>query len=357
MINFAVGPVMMDTEIIQSASQQLRYFRTDEFSTLMLENEDLLKAAIKASSNSRIVFLTGSGTAAMEATVINVFTDKDKLLVVNGGTFGNRFADICAKHYYQYTEIMLQSGEALEEKHLEPHSGKGYTGLLVNIHETSTGVLYNIDLISLYCAKHGLILVVDAISAFLADEYDMAGNRINVSILSSQKALALPPGLSMIVLDEIAQERVRNNTVDCLYFDLIDYLKDGVRGQTPYTPAVSLLLQLNWRLRQIDQRGVQTEIQKVKKLAKHFRENIVGLPLRIAFSNNSNALTPITPKGKMKAAEIFKYLKETYDIYVCPNGGELKDIVFRVGHIGALTEYDNETLIEAFQVMNRMSIL
>lgn len=143
MLNFTVGPVMSCEEVRTIGAEQVPYFRTPEFSKIMFENENLMKKFAKADENARVVFLTGSGTAAMEAAVINVFDTKDKVLIVNGGSFGQRFVKICQIHQIPYTEIKLEIGKKLTQEMLDQYDEKDYTGFLVNIHETSTGVHYD----------------------------------------------------------------------------------------------------------------------------------------------------------------------------------------------------------------------
>lgn len=357
MLNFAVGPVMMDQDILDIGSKQIPYFRTDEFSKMIIENEVLLKKFLNAKESSRVVFLTGSGTAAMEATIMNVFTEQDKLLVINGGSFGARFKELCDIHGLSFEELRLEYGEALTEQHLLPYEGTGLTGLLINVHETSTGVLYDMTLIKEFSQRNNLFLVADAISSFLSDPYDMQEYGVNATILSSQKALALPPGLSFIVVDDVAQDRILNNQVQSLYFDLKSYLRNGERGQTPYTPAVSILIQLRRRLQDIDKVGVEEIVERVSSIACDFRKKTDGLPLEIASSSMSNTLTPLKPIGKMTATEIVRHLRNNYGIFVCPNGGELSSVRFRVGHIGALEIKDNDTLIGALADMYEKGIL
>lgn len=357
MLNFAIGPVMVEPEILKIGSEQIPYFRTQEFSDIMLENEALIKKLMNANDSSRVLFLTASGTAAMEAAVINTLNHADKIIVVNGGSFGERFKLICDAHGLNATEIKLDYGQSLTKDHLAPFENRGYSAFLINVHETSTGVLYDLKLVKEFCRRNRVFLIVDAISSFLADPYDMHG--VNTTIISSQKGLALPPGLSMIVVDEGAQERIAQNKSSTFYFDLKQYLSDGERGQTPFTPAVGILLQLRKRLEAIDSVGVRQIVDSVGNLALHFRSRItsVGLPFEIPYKSLSNALTPLTPHGKMKAYEIFQYLKDKKDIFVCPNGGELQHTLFRVGHIGALSIADNETLVQAFCDMKSEGIL
>lgn len=353
MLNFTVGPVMSDEAVCEVGAEQVPYFRTPEFSDIMLENERLMIKFAKAGAGARAVFITGSGTASMEAVIMNTLSAGDKALVVNGGSFGRRFVELCKIHHIPYTEISLHMGKQLTQDMLKPYEGQGYTSFIVNVHETSTGVYYDMHMISEFCKKNNLFLIVDAISSFLADDFDMEGFDVDVMITGSQKALACPPGISVIVLSRNGVMRVEENDPACMYFDLRDALKNGERGQTPFTPAVGILRQINVRLKEIDQAGgVGTETVKIAALAEDFRIKIRELPFEIVSESMSNAATPLHPLTA-SAYDIFTTLKDEYDIWVCPNGGELRDYLFRVGHIGALTTEDNDVLIAALKDMQK----
>ena len=340
---------MSNEEIRKIGGEEIPYFRTPEFSKIMLDSEILLKKFFKAKEDSRVVFMTGSGTASMDASVINLFTKEDKILIVNGGSFGHRFVEICSVYDLNYTEIKCELGHTLTKEQLLPYNNKGYTAFIVNLDETSTGVLYDIELISDFCKKNNLFLLVDSISSFLCDPFNMEKLGVNAVITGSQKALALAPGISLIVLDNKAIERI--NKPKTYYFNLKDYLKNGERGQTPFTPAVGILLQLNKRLHMIeDEGGIDAEVKRAEENAKYFRELIKDLPFEIASNKLSNAVTPLSPKDKSKSAHrLFEILKDSYEIWICPNGGEMKDKIFRVGHIGNIQKKDYDTLVNAIK--------
>jgi len=357
MINFTVGPVQSSEGVRKIGGEQVPYFRTSEFSELMLENERLMKKFAYASVDSKVVFITGSGTASMEATIANILTKNDKAIVVNGGSFGHRFVELCELYEVPYSEIRLNFGESLKEEHLKEFENKDYTAFIVNIHETSTGVHYDMNLISEFCKRNKLFLIADNISSFLADEFNMEKLNVDVMITGSQKALACPPGISIIILSERAVERIYKNEIKCMYLNLKDALENMKRGQTPYTPAVGILIQINERLKEIDLNGgVEAEVKRTQKLAEYFRDGIEALPLENVSESQSNAVTALTPK-KNNAYEIFSKLKDEYGIWVCPNGGEMKDKVFRVGHIGYLTKEDYDVLINALKDLNKKQIL
>lgn len=350
MLNFAVGPVEEFEETLVIGGERTPYFRTSEFSDLMLESERLVLEFAGAGPGGRAVFLTGSGTAGMEATVLNVLSQKDRVLVVNGGSFGERFAKICEVHGVAHREIRLEPGQQVRRSDLAGFEGKGYTALLVNKHETSTGILYDMELLSDFCRRNGLLLVVDNISSFLADEFDMGTLGADVMIAGSQKALACPPGVSMVVLGPQALARVERHRPRTFYLDLATALADGARGQTPFTPAVGTLRQIHARLKSIKAKGgVASEVARMRALAEDFRSRIRGLPLEVASEAPSNAATPLRPTNGRSAYGIFLALKERYGIWVCPNGGALKEQLFRVGHMGALTVADNKRLMVALK--------
>jgi aspartate aminotransferase-like enzyme len=179
----------------------------------------------------------------------------------------------------------------------------------------------------------------------------------DVMIAGSQKALACPPGIAIMVLSPKAINRIEQIKCKCQYFDLKIALKNAERGQTPWTPAVSILRQINARLKEIDANGgVEAEIVRTASLANYFREQIKGLPFEIISESLSNAVTPLHPTTA-SAYDIFIKIKDEYGMWICPNGGEMKDSVFRVGHIGALTTADYDKLIDAFKDLMKRKII
>lgn len=316
MLNFTVGPVMMDEETMRLGADPVPYFRTEEFSAVMFENERLLCKFAGAVKKGRVAFLTGSGTAAMEASVLNFFSKKDKILVVNGGSFGERFVQICSVLSLDCTEIKLSVGAVLTEEILQQYADKGYTALVMQHHETSTGVLYDLYMAGKFCRKNNMFLLVDCISSFLAEELDMADMDVDAVIIGSQKAIALPPGISAVIMNESAVKKIESNEVPSLYFDLKSYLKDGERGQTPFTPAVGILLHLNDRLRRIEKSGgAKFLVAEVRRRAEYFRESIKDMPFRLVTQSPAHAVTALY-SGNIDAKLLFEKMKENHRIWI-----------------------------------------
>ena len=169
---------------------------------------------------------------------------------------------------------------------------------------------------------------------------------------------AVPSRMALVLdMSPKALERIEGNKVRCMYFDLKSALKNGERGQTPFTPAVGTLLQIHARLKAIEAAGgVEAETAKIAALAADFRGRIADLPLTVCSEAMSNAVTPLMTHD-CSAYDIFTVLKDEYGIWVCPNGGEYKDRIFRVGHIGELTVEDNAILSDALHDLARRGIL
>lgn len=276
---------------------------------------------------------------------------------VDGGSFGHRFVELCEIHEIPYVAIKLEQGKKLTKEKLYEFDGQDFTGLLVNVDETSTAVLYDTMMIGEFCRKNNLFFVCDCVSSFLADPFNMAECGADVMITGSQKVLACPPGISIIVLAPNGVKRVQNSKTKTMYFDLKDALKNQERGQTPFTPAVGILLQINERLKEIKRLGgADAEVKRVAEQARDFRERIKDLPFELVSESPANGVTSVHPTNG-NAYEIFLKLKDEYGIWICPNGGKMKNTIFRVGHIGALTHEDNKTLVDALKDLQKKGIL
>ena len=345
---FTPGPTPIFQHILDIASCQLPYNRTEQFSQITYEILDGLKYLFVTKGD--VVIFASSGTGAMEASIFNFLHQKDHVLIINGGTFGQRWTDLCAKHEIPFTEICLSPGEALPIEMLEQKlSTRKYTTLLLNSHETSTGQLFDTKSIGQLTHSHGVFFIVDAISTICADPFQMDDWHVDVSILSSQKGLALPPGLSFLALNAKAKERMHSQSCRSLYFDVSEYLHNQKRGQMPFTPVIGHFLMLHEQLKWIKDNGLSSIIARHNKLAKYFRESIKDIPFRFVPDTPSNALSAVKCNKDIDAFELTKNLASEYNCIVTPNGGSLKHDVFRVSHLGQQSTEDIDFLVDAMK--------
>ena len=345
---FTVGPVEPFPCTSNIYNQDIPYFRTTEYSELVQNCMEKLGKHLGLEDGGRIIYFASSGTGAMEATIDNLLSPhEDKALVINGGTFGNRFCQLLTHHNIPHTSISLNTGEELTENHLAPYANRGYSALLVNLHETSTGQLYDIKLLSRFCRENNLLFIVDAISTFMVDPYDMKQHGVDVTIFSSQKGLCLSPGVSFIALSQKALKHQRGSK-SCGYFDFEDYLTNMSRWQTPFTPAVSIMHELHAMLNYIDEQGgLNAWLEGIRKRCFYFRQQAEAAGLTICRDYPlSNMLTPLLT-GNTDAYELFLRLSKKFGFYVNPCGGGRAHSMLRISHIGNLSDADSDALISA----------
>lgn len=331
-----VFPGDIEESILQISGNPFPYMRTAQFSELVKDSERMLLDLIKC-RKGRVVFYTASGTGAMEAVVANFVTQKKKTFIIAGGSFGYRWRDLC-EYYHCISEVFeVPFAKDIDYDELEKAIDVSRPEVfLCQHHETSTGQLFNLDRISVLCRKYNVSLVVDVISSFLTDPLDMDAMGIDVCITSSQKGLNIAPGLSFVVLSErVLKESFAHKGY---YFDFDENLKNLERGQTPYSPATSLFMQLHERLKGYTVMGTEQIINSRRQKALYFRNLCRKNGWEVPAENPSNCITGffVHRNGDILATELLKQ-----DIFLMPGG---TPHYFRVSHIGLQSEEELEDL-------------
>ena len=354
MKQFTVGPVEPYPCTRAVYQREIPYFRTAEYSSLVQKCMNRLGSHLGLEEDGKIIYYAASGTGAMEATIDNLLSPtEDKALVINGGTFGARFCQLLTQHAIPHTPICLGTGKALTAEHLAPHAGQNYTALLVNLHETSTGQLYDIELLSRFCKENNLLFIVDAISTFMVEPYNMQQHGVDVTIFSSQKGLCLSAGMAFLALSRRALAHQRGRKV-CSYFEFNDSLTNMERWQTPFTPAVAIMHELDTMLTYIEEQGgLATWLDGIRQRCLYFRQQAETAGLAICRDYPlSNMLTPLLT-GNADAHELFLQLSRQYNFYVNPCGGERAHSMLRISHVGNLCNADSDALIAAILELTR----
>ena len=336
-------PGNINEDILNIGNQQIPYMRTSEFSTIVLELENMLNSFIN-NPNGKVIPNTASGTGAMDSIVCNYVTTYKKAMVIDGGSFGHRWHDLCEYYRCEHFIHKVDFAKDINYPKLEEDIIREKPGvILCQQHETSTGQLFNIEKIGNLCKKHNVSLVVDAISSFLADSIDMNKWNIDICISSSQKGLNIPPGLSFIFIAEKLKNFSFNHK--SFYFDFQTNLKNLERGQTPYSPATVIFLQAHKRCKQIlEAGGVPVLIEQVKNKANYFRQLCLNNNWNIPAETPSNAITGFYINKN--ESSIFRKLIEEYNIFIMP--GSIKNF-FRVSHMGEQSKKDLEELAIAIK--------
>ena len=326
---FTPGPVPMSKKILSIGGEQVPYFRNESFSKMMLECKDNLLKFANAPKGSEVIFLASSGTGVMEASVKNLLDSSNNTIIINGGGFAQRFVDICNINNINNHSVKLKKNEPINFKKLATLKADS---LIINAHETTIGRLYDLKKVGNFCKKNSLLHIVDAISAFVCDDIDMKKQHIDALILSSNKGLALPPALAMVILSKKALKNLKDTKE--IYFNFKDYISNIQRGQTPFTPAISIIKQLHFRLEELNNIPKKQRYDKVKKLSSYFRNEIKKLPLKLYLKDMPNGMTTLKPTDGKLAYKIVEDFEKKYNIILTPSGGELKDKLIRISHMG-----------------------
>lgn len=342
-----LGPTEIEEDILQLGAMHQVYNRTPEF-TIFLERIHKNLRYLFCTNNP--VFILGcSGTGAMETAVTNVLSKGDKVIVINGGTFGARWTHICEKHGVNVTEIKLPYGESVNPSAIKNILDKEHNikAVFTTQNETSTGVLTNIKEIGEVVKNYNAILVVDAVSSLLVEPLKTDEYNCDIVLTSSQKALALPPGLAFITFSDKALKMSKKADLKTFYLDVDEYLKNEVRNQTPYTPPISLLYQLDARLKKISDEGLENIQTRYDLLTKMLRCGLVSLGLKLAGNNLANCVTGVFTPENIDASNVVSIMSEKYNISIAPSPGDLKTKLFRIGNFGNIQKDDILTTLKA----------
>lgn len=333
-------PGIIDPEILAIGAQQVPYMRTQEFGAINKESERLLLEMIHCTDGRTIIY-SGSGTGAMSAVVENYVATKQKAYVIDGGTFGHRWSQLCEYYGCKHIDMRVGFGRDIDYDRMEKEIAKEHPDvLLCQHHETSSGQLYNLHRISEICHKYHVSLVVDVISTFLAEpELNMDKLDIDICVTSTQKGLNIPPGLSILFFNK----RLQNYDFahKGYYWDFTENLNNLTRGQTPYSPATLIYLQLNKRLRQIKEQGIEKIFTEVKDRSEYFRELCHKYNWNIVAETPSVAITGFDVNHN--GDKIFRMMIDKYNTYIMPGA---RAGFFRINHMGMQSHEDLSILAE-----------
>ncbi|EJX10031.1 aspartate aminotransferase [gut metagenome] len=341
-----VFPGNIEDSILQIGGKPFPYMRTAQFSEVVKDCEQMLLQLIHCPAG-RVIFYTASGTGAMDAVVSNYVSTFKKAFVIAGGSFGYRWKSLC--DYYNCPNEIFEVPFArdIDYERLEERIRVSRPDVfLCQHHETSTGQLFDLKKISAICKKYQVSLVVDVISSFLSDELDMQSLGIDICITSSQKGLNIAPGLSFLFLSPEVQKK--DFAHKSFYFDFQENLKNLERGQTPYSPATTLFLQLHARLKADVALGAEAIIASVRQKALYFRNLCQQYGWEVPAEVPSNCITGFfVPKN---GDILFKELLKD-DIYIMPGG---TPNYFRVSHLGVQTEEDLDDLARRIHAIENL---
>jgi len=347
---FTPGPVEIPEEIRAILGAQIIHHRTPEFKEAFLETRSLFKKLISSESDN-FVFFASSGTGAMEASVINFFNQDDKVLVLNGGKFAERWVELCKTYGLEVIDFNVEWGNTYDKEALKEVIEKNdIKGIFIQISETSTATYHDYKFIGSLLKDKNILLVADAITALGTYCIKPEQEGIDILVGGSQKSFMLPPGLSMLWFSEKAKKRLSPKGY---YFNISKELKKQIEGQTAYTPAIPIILGLRKSLEMILEEGIENIEKKTKAISQATLKAFEKMGFKAFSKNPSISVSAIeTPNID---AENFR--KELLKLGIRTAGGQdkLKGKIFRVSHMGKIDAISTFSVIQGASIITGAS--
>jgi len=349
---FAPGPSPIPPNVLLAMAEPIIHHRAPAYIKVLEEVREGLKYVFQ--TKNEVLIFAASGTGAMEGAVVNTLCAGDKVLVVQGGKFGERWANICKAYGVHAKIIHVEWGKAVDpemiKKALEVEPS--LRAVLIQASETSTGVMHPVREIAEIVKKHdNTILIVDAITGL--GVFDLPADKWGLDVLvgGSQKAMMLPPGLAFAALTDKAWGFVEKATLPRFYFDFKRELKNIKENQSAWTPAVTLVVGLREVLRMIREEGLENVFARTDRIARATREAMKALGLALfAPDSPSNAVTAIVAPPGVDGQKVVKVLREKHNITIAGGQDQAKGKIFRIAHFGYMDTYDIVTAVAAVEL-------
>lgn len=347
------GPTPVVPEALEAMARPIIHHRTPEFQAILKETEEALKYVFQTKND--VLIISSSGTGAMEAVVSNLLSPGDKAIVVRAGKFGERWGELCSAYGIGFIPIDVEWGKAVDPQEIKKIIKEPETrikAVYVTLCETSTGAACDIERIANITKDYEAVLVVDAISALAAVPLNTDEWGIDVVVAGSQKGLMIPPGLSFVSLNQKAWELVKKSKLPRYYFNLMTYKKSIEKTDTPYTPAVNLVIGLNEALKKIRKEGIENIISVHRRHAEAVRDAIKALGLQLFVPDAySDAVTAVRVPEGIDGAKLVKTMRDKYGVVIAGGQAELKGKIFRIATMGYIGERDLKVCIETLETV------
>ena len=347
------GPTPCPSEVLQVMARQMINHRGGEFGQILNKVTANLKQLFQTKGD--VFLLTSSGTGGLEAAIVNTLSPGDKVLSVSMGIFGERFGTIAQQFGAEVIPLRFDWGKAADAGavHQALKAEPKIKAVLVTHNETSTGVTNDLASISSAVKEFDKLLLVDAISSLGSIDLPVDDWHCDVTVTGSQKGWMAPPGLAMVSVSQEAWQAHAKAKMPRFYWDFTQAKSYLEKGQTPWTPAISTVFALSVSLEMMLKEGLSNIIARHARVGKAARAGVKSLGLSLFADENyaSNTVTAVASSDGLDTKKMLKLLREEHQIMLSGGQQRLDGKIFRIGHLGWVTEGDIETVISALKVV------
>lgn len=348
----APGPTPVPPEVLGRMAMPIIHHRSPDFVPVLEDAKLGLKWLYQTEND--VMLLSSSGTGGMVAAVNNFFAPGEKVLIVNGGKFGERWGEICSAYGIEYTEIIVEWGYAVNPDDVSAalKADPSITGVLMQASETSTGVYHDVQAVGQAIkGNEGVLFVVDAISSLVAHDMRPDEWGVDVMVAGSQKGFMIPPGLAFISVSQKAWAKDTKGSPR-FYFNLKKERASLAKNQTAFSSSVTLILALQEAIKLLRAEGLVEVFARHARLAHATREAVKAIGLTLyAKESPSNALTAIEAPEGLDGQEIYKAMREDYGITGAGGQGKARGRIFRIAHLGYADTFDTITAISGLEMV------
>ena len=344
---FTPGPTDVPPEVLNEMAKPIFHHRTERFRSMFADVNAGLKKILRTAND--VLTLAGSGTAGMEAAIACVVPRDKKVLVANGGKFGERWVKVAKVYGLDVDEVELEWGTALQPELVRDKLASGNYGAVITVYsETSTATACDLEAIGKVVGQTDVLLLADCITAAGALPLETDGWGIDVVGAGSQKALMLPPGLATVAVSEKAWKAADAIDPPCFYLNLKAYRKSVAKDDTPYTPAVTLIRGMQVAVDMINAVGIETVWARTALLAKATRAAAEAIGLKVFSRQPSDSVTGLLyPDGVDDSFR--KKLQTKYGCSIAGGQEHLKGKLCRISHLGYVDPLETIGLLAAIE--------
>lgn len=347
------GPTPVPEQVLLAMAKHPIGHRSGDFSKVIAEVTEGLKWLHQTKND--VLILASSGTGAMEAGIINFLSAGDRVLVGSNGKFGERWGEVCDAYGLNATRITAEWGKPLDPEQfraeLEADTEKQIKAVIVTHSETSAGVLNDVEAINRYVKAHGqALMMVDAVTSLGATSVPIDEWGLDVVASGSQKGYMLPPGLGFVAVSAKAWDAYKTAKLPRYYLDLGKYRKEAAKNSHPFTPPVNMFYGLQVALKMMQKEGLENIFARHQRQTNATRAAMRGLNLPLFAPDHaaSPAITAVAPVG-VDAEQVRSVIKKRFDIVLAGGQDHLKGKIFRMGHLGFVSDRDILTAIGALE--------
>jgi aspartate aminotransferase-like enzyme len=334
-------------------AKQMINHRGEEFAGIMNGVTDKLKQIFQTRND--VFLLTGSGTGGLEAAIVNTLSPGDKVLAISIGVFGDRFTNIAQKFGAEVIPLRFEWGKAADASIMRKalQNDVKIKAVLITHNESSTGVTNDLASISSIIEEYDKLLLVDAVSSLGSINLPVDNWHCDVVVTASQKAWMTPPGLAMVSVSQKAWKAHSSAKMPRFYWDFAQAKSYLEKGQTPWTPAISTVFALAAALEMMLKEGLPNIFARHTRTGKTARDGVktLGLSLFADEGYASNTVTAVSSSNGLDTKKLLRILREDHRIVLSGGQQQLDGKIFRIGHLGWVTENNINTVISALKVV------